>query len=73
MNVSMIIQLVGGLGLFLYGMKLMAEGLEKAAGNKLRRGLEVLTTNRFTGAALGAGVTGLIQSSSATSGSARNC
>lgn len=67
MNVSMIIQLVGGLGLFLYGMKLMAEGLEKAAGNKLRRGLEVLTTNRFTGAALGAGVTGLIQSSSATS------
>lgn len=67
MSVSMIIQLVGGLGLFLYGMKLMAEGLEKAAGNKLRRGLEVLTTNRFTGSLLGVGVTALIQSSSATS------
>ena len=49
MDLFMILKLVGGLGLFLYGMKLMAEGLEKAAGSKLRRGLEVLTTNRFSG------------------------
>ncbi|MDD5018585.1 MAG: Na/Pi cotransporter family protein [Eubacteriales bacterium] len=66
MDVWMIIQLIGGLGLFLYGMKLMAESLEKTAGNKLRRGLEVLTTNRFAGAGVGFGVTALIQSSSAT-------
>ncbi len=66
MDIWMIIQLIGGLGLFLFGMKLMAESLEKTAGNKLRRGLEVLTTNRFAGAAVGFGVTGLIQSSSAT-------
>lgn len=66
MDIMSIIQLLGGLGLFLYGMKLMAESLEKAAGNKLRRGLEVLTTNRFAGAALGCGVTTIIQSSSAT-------
>ena len=66
MDVWSIIQLFGGLGLFLYGMKLMAESLEKTAGNKLRRGLEVLTTNRFAGAGVGFGVTALIQSSSAT-------
>lgn len=66
MNIMMIIQLIGGLGLFIYGMKLMAESLEKTAGNKLRRWLEVLTTNRFAGALAGFGVTGLIQSSSAT-------
>ncbi len=66
MDIWSIIKLFGGLGLFLYGMKLMADNLEKAAGNKLRRGLEVLTTNRFIGAALGCGVTTIIQSSSAT-------
>ncbi len=66
MNFLMIVKLVGGLGLFLYGMKLMADSLEKAAGTKLRRGLEVLTTNRFAGALVGCGVTALIQSSSAT-------
>ena len=66
MDIWSVVQLLGGLGLFLYGMKLMAESLEKAAGSKLRRGLEVLTTNRFAGAALGCGVTTIIQSSSAT-------
>lgn len=66
MDIKMIIQLIGGLGLFIYGMKVMAENLEKAAGDKLRRGLEVLTTNRFAGAGVGCGVTMLIQSSSAT-------
>lgn len=66
MDVEMIIKLFGGLGLFLFGMKLMAESLEKAAGNKLRRGIELLTTNRFAGAGVGFGVTALVQSSSAT-------
>ena len=66
MDILTIFQLIGGLGLFLFGMKLMAESLEKSAGNKLRRGLEVLTTNRFAGAGVGFGVTALIQSSSAT-------
>ena len=66
MDIKMVIQLIGGLGLFIYGMKVMAENLEKAAGDKLRRGLEVLTTNRFAGAGVGCGITMLIQSSSAT-------
>ena len=66
MDIWMFVQLIGGLGLFLYGMKLMSENLEKTAGNRLRRGLEVLTTNRFAGAGVGLGVTALIQSSSAT-------
>ncbi len=58
--------LIGGLGLFIYGMTLMAEGLQLGVGDKLRRWLETLTKDRFRGVALGAGVTGLIQSSSAT-------
>ncbi len=58
--------LLGGLGLFIYGMTLMAEGLQLGMGDKLRRWLETLTKGRFRGVALGAGVTGLIQSSSAT-------
>lgn len=58
---------LGGLGLFLYGMKLMSDGLEAAAGDKLRNGLEKLTQNRFSSVGVGAGVTALIQSSSATS------
>ncbi len=66
MDIWMFVQLIGGLGLFLYGMKLMSESLERTAGSKMRRGLEVLTTNRFAGAGVGFGVTALIQSSSAT-------
>lgn len=66
MDIWDIVQLFGGLGLFLFGIKMMSESLERVAGNKLRHGLEVLTTNRFTGAGIGAGVTALIQSSSAT-------
>ncbi len=61
-----ILALFGGLGLFLYGMKLMSDSLEAAAGDKLRRGLETLTSNRFAAVGLGAGVTAIIQSSSAT-------
>lgn len=67
MSVTDIFLLLGGLGLFLYGMKLMSEGLEAAAGNKMRRWLEVLVKNRAAGVAVGAGVTIAVQSSSATS------
>ena len=62
----MVFLLLGGLGMFLYGMNKMSEGLENAAGDKMRRVLEVLTTNRFAGVGVGAGITAVIQSSSAT-------
>lgn len=65
-TVAMIISLLGGLGLFLFGMKMMGEGLEKAAGDRLKALLEVLTKNRFMGVVIGAVVTAIIQSSSAT-------
>jgi len=58
--------LVGGLGLFLFGMQNMAEGLQKAAGNRLKKLLEALTTNPVSGVLTGALVTALIQSSSTT-------
>lgn len=63
---SIVISLLGGLGLFLFGMKLMSEGLEKAAGAKMRNILEVMTKNRFVGVVVGALFTAVIQSSSAT-------
>lgn len=66
MDYLMIFSLIGGLGLFIYGMKLMSDGLESAAGEKLKRLLEVLTGNRILGVLVGAGVTSVIQSSSAT-------
>lgn len=66
MDYKMIFKLLGGLGLFVYGMNLMGDGLQKAAGEKLRRILEILTTNRILGILVGAGVTSIIQSSSAT-------
>lgn len=56
----------GGLGLFLYGMNLMGTGLQKAAGNKLKRLIEVLTNNRLMGVLVGTLVTMVVQSSSAT-------
>ncbi len=58
--------LIGGLGLFLYGMKIMGEGMQKAAGDRMRRILEVLTGNVFLAILVGAVVTAIIQSSSAT-------
>ena len=58
--------LIGGLGLFLYGMVLMAEGLQLAAGDRMRKMLEKLTRGRIRGLLVGTGVTALIQSSSAT-------
>ena len=63
---SIAIGVIGGLGLFLYGMQIMGAGLQKAAGKKLERIIEVLTTNRFMGVIVGMLVTGVIQSSSAT-------
>lgn len=66
MSILMIFLLLGGLGMFLYGMKMMSDGLENVAGDKMRQTLEVLTTNRFAAVGVGAGVTALIQSSSAT-------
>lgn len=66
MNSNMLIMLLGGLGLFIYGMKMMGDGLEKAAGNRLKRLLEILTENRLMGLMVGAIVTAIIQSSSAT-------
>ena len=59
-------QLAGGLGLFLFGMKLMGDGLEMAAGSKLRGMIERLTKNKYMGAFVGLVVTAVIQSSSAT-------
>lgn len=63
---SMVFGLIGGLGLFLYGMKVMGDGLEKAAGERLKKLIEVLTNNRVMGVVVGTVVTGIIQSSSAT-------
>lgn len=62
----MILGLLGGLALFLYGMQMMSNGLEAAAGNRMKQILEKLTANRFLGVAVGAGITAVIQSSSAT-------
>lgn len=58
--------LIGSLGIFLYGMKIMSEGLQKVAGERLRNILSVMTTNRVTGVLTGVLITALIQSSSAT-------
>ncbi|MDU5349847.1 MAG: Na/Pi cotransporter family protein [Peptostreptococcus sp.] len=60
------ISLIAGLGMFLYGMNVMGDGLQKAAGDKLKKIIEMLTTNRIMGVLVGAVVTGIIQSSSAT-------
>ena len=62
---KMILGTVGGLGLFLFGMIQMSEGLKKAAGTKLKNVLESMTKNRIAGCLVGAGITALIQSSSA--------
>lgn len=66
MSITTIFMLFGGLGFFLYGMKLMSEGLEKAAGAKMRSILEFFTKNRFIGMIVGIIFTAIIQSSNAT-------
>lgn len=62
----MFVALLAGLGLFLYGMKVMSDALQKSAGDRLKKLLEILTTNKLLGVAVGAVITGIIQSSSAT-------
>ena len=66
MSSNNIMGLLGGLALFLYGMQMMSTGLEAAAGNKMKAILEKLTANRFVGVLVGALITAIIQSSSAT-------
>ena len=66
MSVSGLLSLLGGLALFLYGMQMMSSGLEAAAGSKMKLILERLTANRCLGVLVGAGITAVIQSSSAT-------
>ena len=66
MQISNVLSLLGGLALFLYGMHMMSGGLEAAAGNRMKSILEKLTANRFLGVIVGAAITAVIQSSSAT-------
>ncbi|WP_346906059.1 Na/Pi cotransporter family protein [Faecalicatena orotica] len=66
MGIKDVLALLGGLALFLYGMQMMSNGLEAAAGNRMKAILERLTSNRVKGVLVGAGITAVIQSSSAT-------
>lgn len=66
MSIESVLMMLGGIGMFLYGMKLMGNALERAAGAKMERILERLTSSKPKGIVLGAGVTAVIQSSSAT-------
>lgn len=63
---KIIFAFVGGFGLFIYGMQMMGDGLQKSAGTRMKRLLEILTNNRFLGVIVGALVTAIMQSSSAT-------
>ena len=63
---NILIPFVGGLGMFIYGMQIMSSGLENAAGNKMKTLLEALTKTKILGVLLGAFITAVIQSSSAT-------
>jgi len=63
---AIVLGLLGGLALFLYGMHMMSDGLEKLAGDRMKKILEKLTSNRFLGVLVGAAITAVIQSSSAT-------
>lgn len=65
-DLEMLFCFVGGLGMFLYGMHIMADGLQKSAGGKLKDLMAFLTKNRFVAVLVGAGITAIIQSSSAT-------
>lgn len=65
-DIEMLFKFVGGLGMFLYGMNVMADGLQKSAGGKMKQLLGILTNHRILGVLVGALVTAVIQSSSAT-------
>ncbi len=66
-GIAKLLILIGALGFFIYGMKIMSEGLQQAAGNRLRAMLGSLTSNRLTGVLTGFGITSIVQSSSVTS------
>jgi len=66
MNKELIFGIFGGLGLFIYGIHLMGDGLQRVAGDKFRNILKMLTSNVFKGVLVGTGITALVQSSSAT-------
>ena len=63
--VGLLFHLLGGIGLFLFGMKTMSDGLQQSAGDRMRKALNLMTTNRFTGMLTGTAVTAIIQSSTA--------
>lgn len=63
---GMIVSLLAGLAVFLYGMKIMSDALQRSAGGRMKRLLEILTTNKYLGVLVGALITAIIQSSSAT-------
>ena len=62
--ITVLVNLFGGLGIFFLGMQLMSDGLQKAAGERMRRILELFTSRPFTAVLTGAGVTAVLQSSS---------
>ena len=66
MDIFNVLTMVGGLSLFLFGMKVMGEGLERAAGNRLKKILGIVTHNRVLAMLAGVAITAVIQSSSAT-------
>lgn len=66
-----LLEILGCLGVFLFGMKVLSEGIQKAAGEKMRKIMATMTTNRFAGVGTGFLTTCLLQSSSATTGSIR--
>ena len=66
MDLTLVFSLMGGLGMFLYGMKLMSDSLANVAGAKLRTILEKMTKNTFVGMLVGMAFTAVVQSSSAT-------
>ena len=68
MSVMNVLSLLGGLGMFLFGMKIMGDGLEKAAGNRLKKLLGIVTHNRVLAMLAGLVITAVIQSSSASVG-----
>ncbi|MCB1091045.1 MAG: Na/Pi symporter, partial [Verrucomicrobiae bacterium] len=65
-TIAFILKILGSLGVFLYGMKVMSEGIQRTAGDGMRKVMATMTHNRFAGIATGLITTGLIQSSSAT-------
>ena len=64
--IEVLIQVIGGLGLFLYGMQAMSDGMQRLAGTRLKKIIGAITNNRIMATLVGVGVTGIVQSSSVT-------